>query len=83
MWGGFRNGALYILCQIMMLMHSGKELVSKVNFLEIELSHVWKIFVFHLHDNAQVNQDMKVFVLRFNKNKNLKILNKAETKFTG
>lgn len=33
MWGGFRNGAHYILCQIMMLMHSGKELVSKVNFL--------------------------------------------------
>lgn len=44
---------------------------------------MWKIVVFHLHDNAQVNQDMKVFVLRFSKNKNLKKLNNAETKFTG
>lgn len=40
-------------------------------------------FSLALHENAQVNQDMKVFVLRFNKNKDLKKLNKPETKFTG
>ena len=40
------------------------------------------LFISQLYDNAQVNQDVKVRFLGSNKNKDLKRLNKLETKFT-
>ena len=65
-------------------MHSGKkELAATVNFFQTEVSHVRERFISQLHDNAQINQDMKVTLLEINKKNVLKRLNKLETKFTG